>query len=356
MPIKKTDLSSSSKEGTEYSEEAYWENDPETVRRFLENLPAYEQLSSEVAFTIKEILEARTIEVASVLHRTKELKSFLGKIHRKTYEDPFCEIKDFSGIRVVCYYTDDLRKVSQIIRDHFQVIEEDDKTAASAIDRFGYGGLHFLVKLGDKLSGPRYDRLKELVCEIQLRTVMQDAWATVSHHLLYKQENDVPDVLKRGVNALAGALDSADYAFQTIRTEKDQYLKSVQASIHKDDLSEVFIDTDSLTAYLESKFIGRPIMPHSFLALVSEVKDNLTSMNILNLQQLDTLLDETNEARQYLKGKIGKSGGSNYDYSLAEVIRALGIAFPDLTPKYAMGKRLSSYYKEAREIFLHAKK
>jgi ppGpp synthetase/RelA/SpoT-type nucleotidyltranferase len=60
---------------------------------------------------------------------------------------------------------------------------------------------------------PRYDDLKKLVCEIQVRTVLQDAWAIIDHHLSYKQESDVPKILRRKLNSLAGLVETAHDQF-----------------------------------------------------------------------------------------------------------------------------------------------
>ncbi len=130
------------------------------------------------------------------------------------------------------------------------------------------------MTLGSTSSGARYDDLKLLQCEIQVRTVMQDAWSVLSHHLIYKREDETPDILKRRINALAGALDAADFAFQAIRDKRDEYIASVATSAEKESLASVALDLDSLTEYLKQKFPDRELVGSRFTVDVGELLSN----------------------------------------------------------------------------------
>jgi ppGpp synthetase/RelA/SpoT-type nucleotidyltranferase len=158
----------------------YWYDSPDLIRRFIEQRPAYEQLCSEIAYTLEVELKRAGIKYAAVTSRAKELQSFLEKIKRKAYVDPFAQTDDFAGVRVVCFFHDDLPKIEKVIHDWFNVVEWEDKAKALEVDRFGYVDQKALVHLTERTSGPRYDDLKDKRCEIQVRTVLQDAWA----HLL----------------------------------------------------------------------------------------------------------------------------------------------------------------------------
>ena len=129
---------------------------------------------------------------------------------------------DRAGVRVVSLFKDDLLEIEEIIKDEFDVKEKVDKLDEKGIDQFGYGTIHFILQLGEKVRGARYDDLRELKCEIQTRTVLQDAWAIIQQNLEYKQVG-VPDDLARRINALAGSLETADNEFQSIaRALKDK--------------------------------------------------------------------------------------------------------------------------------------
>jgi ppGpp synthetase/RelA/SpoT-type nucleotidyltranferase len=231
-----------------------WIKNPDVIRRFLAQKPDYERLGKEVAYILEKLLERNSIKVLAVSSRSKELTSFLEKVARKSYQDPFTEITDFSGVRVVCFYSDELPLVETLIDNEFQVVEKENKNASLDVDRFGYSARHFLVRLGERSVGVRYDDIREKICEIQVRTVLEDAWAVFSHHLMYKNESEIPDHLKREIYALAGALSTADTAFLAIRDKRNRYIETVRDLTRKDALGGISTDLDSLTTYLEQKF------------------------------------------------------------------------------------------------------
>jgi len=113
------------------------------------------------------------------------------------------------------------------------VVKEEDKSGLSDPGLFGYNALQHLVKLSNKVSGARYDDLKELVCEIQVQTILQDVWAIVDRHLRYKNESAVPDILKRKLNALEGLFETANDQFDKINIERLRYRTAVGAGLEE---------------------------------------------------------------------------------------------------------------------------
>jgi putative GTP pyrophosphokinase len=65
-------------------------------------------------------------------------------------------------------------------------------------------------------SGPRYDPLKHLRFEVQVRTIVMDAGAAVSHHLDYKGGTSVPSELRKDFYALSGLFYVADQHFEVL--------------------------------------------------------------------------------------------------------------------------------------------
>lgn len=234
-----------------------WREAPELISDFLAKRADYEQLGSEVAYILRSRLGKAGIQCASITHRAKTLDSFLEKLERKKYGDPLSQITDFAGARVVCLYPGDLPRIEAIIRDEFEVLEKIDKIAEHGADRFGYGAIHFLVKLGRKSSGARYDDLKELICEVQTRTVLQDAWAIIDQHLFYKREGAIPSKLRRKLHGLAGLFETADNQFEIIRTERDGYIKELASTKAQPEFLDQELNLDSLKAFCERSFPDR---------------------------------------------------------------------------------------------------
>jgi ppGpp synthetase/RelA/SpoT-type nucleotidyltranferase len=263
-----------------------WVSHPHLIRSFLEFRPRYEELCREVAYILRKRINSNEIEVSAVTYRAKTLSSFLKKNERKTYSAPFDEITDLAGVRVVCLYLPDIVAIEQIIREEFVVSEKVDKLTEKASDQFGYGAIHFVVKLGSASKGARYDDLKDLSCEIQVRTVLQDAWAIIDHHLVYKKESAVPKRLQRKLNSLAGLFETADDQFQRLREERGEYVQEVRESQNQpEQFLATEINFDSLKEYLLWKYPGEPTAASS--AQLGSILETLQRAGLQELSDLE---------------------------------------------------------------------
>src|SRR6266852_3863355 len=110
---------------------------PTMKHRFIEQKHNYEELCTEVVYILEKRFKQLGVEVSNVSSRVKTFESFLEKIRRKEYEDPFKNIQDFAGIRVVCLYKRDVDRIEAIVHDEFEVLETVDKLEEKGSDRFG---------------------------------------------------------------------------------------------------------------------------------------------------------------------------------------------------------------------------
>ena len=271
-----------------------WKENPEYIRRFYNNSETNEKLCQEVKYILSTEIRNADIEIAHISSRAKALDSFCGKIFRKSYQNPFDEIKDFAGVRVVYLYSTSRKDLEKVIEKEFDVVEKIDKTSIDE-ERFGYGALHYLVKIKSSHVGARYDELKNKICEIQVRTILQDAWALVAHHLSYKQESDVPKELRRKLNALSGLFETADDQFENIRNARQAYQSFVQKSLSEDQKLEVEEETniDELDAYLKSRF---PDRVHEGYIDVPELLKDLKRYGYSTLSDIRTMVDAAIDA------------------------------------------------------------
>jgi len=237
-----------------------WQRNPEVIKEFLQVRRDYEQLCAEVEYILRKRITDQAIETSAITSRAKTLNSFLEKLQRKQYDRPFDELTDLAGVRVVCLYRSDIAKVADIIRSEFAIAEDVDKLDELRVDQFGYGARHFIVRLGKTSSGARYDALKQLPCEVQVRTVVQDAWAIIQHHMVYKRESQVPKQLQRKLNSLAGLFETVDDQFERIREERETYLAEVRGSTAKPNaFLEHELNLDSFKEYLKWNFPDRAV-------------------------------------------------------------------------------------------------
>ena len=141
-------------------------------QEFLANLPKYRHLASNLASALTLLLEENDIKFLSISSRVKDIESFLEKIERKGYEEPLDEIHDICGVRVICYYAEDLEKIGKIIKKEFQIHESVDKEDLLKPNQFGYRSHHFIVSVKKEwLKTPNYKTVGDLKAEIQVRIV-----------------------------------------------------------------------------------------------------------------------------------------------------------------------------------------
>lgn len=179
----------------------------------------FNQLIETVKFIISQETQNHQMKYHSFIHRIKPFDSFVEKIRRKDAKEPFQEIMDVVGLRIVCLFHSDVKAIGVIVKKNFEIIEEDDKINSVDVNIFGYMSLHYKAKLKDVSSDSYYKDFKDIPFEIQIRTIAQDAWASISHNLDYKNESAIPAHLKRDFHALSGLFYVADTQFEILRKE-----------------------------------------------------------------------------------------------------------------------------------------
>ncbi|TGU70740.1 (p)ppGpp synthetase [Geomonas terrae] len=159
--------------------------------------------------------------------RVKEKEECIKKFQRKYQgkleadEQPY-QIRDFIsdliGVRIVCLYEDEVPVVSELLQRNFKILNVTDKTSAveSTEDSFGYKGLHMDLALDPEAAYlTRNVPPADLCFEVQIRSLIQDAWSMLDHKIKYKKS--IPVDLKRRINVLAALFELADREFKEIR-------------------------------------------------------------------------------------------------------------------------------------------
>jgi putative GTP pyrophosphokinase len=150
--------------------------------------------------------------------RIKQFPSYYRKYLRLLKaDDPQPLITDLMGIRIVCPFIEDIKRVEHLVGKHFEITEVDRKEHSSTFKEFGYEAIHLLIRIPADIARVRGDTGTD-VAEIQIRTVLQDAWAEVEHEIFYKAEfNPIDTPMKRKLAAVNASLTLADSIFQEIR-------------------------------------------------------------------------------------------------------------------------------------------
>ena len=283
-----------------------WRRHFDVVKWFVKVRPSYRQLASEISYALEKRLSIAGIEFSSVSYRAKTLESLLRKLERNDYEYPNSEIHDLAGVRVVHLYRSDFERIREVLEKEFTVIEVVDKVEELGASHFGYSAVHFVVHLGKHSSGPRYDDLRQLRCEIQVRTALQDAWALISHHLVYKREEDIPGPLRRKLNSLSGLFETADDQFDRIRTEREKYVQKAKESFSSRRGEGQTINYDTVTLLLAAELPDLPIERyHGHLSVVLNMVNKERFKSIASLRKL---ISDTTSARDefYRKSDVSR--------------------------------------------------
>jgi ppGpp synthetase/RelA/SpoT-type nucleotidyltranferase len=217
-----------------------------------DRLPKHERLAAVITPLLENMLRKKEIEYLSVSYRVKTFDSAIEKIGRKGYDNPQEQLTDLSGIRVITYLEEQVRQISDLIKELFDVDDRNslDRSAVLGDDRVGYRSTHFVCCLGKKRHGlPEYDALEDLSFEVQVRTVLQHAWAELAHDRSFKFGSALPVKLQRKLNLYSGMLEIVDTAFDDISKAIDSYRISLEnKSIEQ--ISDVPIDSLSVERFV----------------------------------------------------------------------------------------------------------
>ncbi len=152
--------------------------------------------------------------------RVKSFESYYKKYIKKYRESKSkqdIEIDDILAMRVICFFLEDIKEVEEVLKKNYTIIEEEYKGDTQSFKEFGYNSIHFMVKIPLDIL-VKYGIEREMVCEIQIRTLLQDAWAEVEHEIVYKAEDNIlNETIKRKMAALNATLTLSDIIFQEIR-------------------------------------------------------------------------------------------------------------------------------------------
>lgn len=201
---------------------------------------------------LRRVIENRGISLHAVDLRIKEEASAAAKIAAKSdryssYED----LQDLLGLRIITYFEDEIDQVGELLREELEIDEENsvDKRSQIDSDRFGYLSLHFIAQVkAERLQFAEYAGLSGVTFEIQVRSILQHAWAEIEHDLGYKSQGDIPRDLRRRFSRLAGLLELADQEFSALR---DGHLAYANAVGEIEQLKNVGLDAVSLRAAYE---------------------------------------------------------------------------------------------------------
>jgi ppGpp synthetase/RelA/SpoT-type nucleotidyltranferase len=214
--------------------------------------------------------------LAIIEARTKSIPSFAEKILRKKAlytdpknplpPDPLQRVTDLCGGRVIVQTSAQVLGVCRFIEQAFDIdwTNSEDVSWRLLPTEFGYRSVHYIVSVNaTKLKGPGIatavpGTIRNLKAEIQVRTLLEHAWADIGHDMAYKTDVHVPANIQRQFAVLAAVLEGADREFGRV-VQALEVFKSNFGAYHAPEVVEGEIGRLRIVLQQDSKNIDMAV-------------------------------------------------------------------------------------------------
>lgn len=268
----------------------------EFINWYKNNLKEFERIAHSVSSLITNLLQSKKIDYHTVTYRVKNSESLMTKVITKGYKNPKKDVQDFVGIRIITFFKSDVEKVSKLIEENFTIDEDNsaDKSIELGDDRVGYRSVHYIAKINKQRKELiEYSTLIDYCFEIQIRTILEHAWAEITHDRAYKPDKVLPkekDINRRFALA-AASLELIDLEFDRVNSELKNYSNQIKSEINNKNMKQD-INSTSLQLYFEDKFSDAidkkdiTLLENSGTTFIKE----LEKFDIFTLEELDSLI------------------------------------------------------------------
>lgn len=154
-----------------------------------------------------EFVTGRVKPIASILDKANQKRIPLDRLEE--------EMQDIAGLRMMCQFVDDIHMVVNLLRNRndLEVVEERDYISHKKTS--GYRSYHVVIRYPvQTIHGE-----KNILAEIQIRTLAMNFWATIEHSLNYKYQGAFPTDIQKRLKRAAEAAFRLDEEMSLIRGE-----------------------------------------------------------------------------------------------------------------------------------------
>lgn len=266
------------------------------VRDWNKFLLPYEQAVEELKVKFRALRnELKTREEYSpiefVTGRVKRVSSILEKAGRLGLTpDRIESMEDIAGLRIMCQFVEDIRRVAGLIAERKDMTVVQVKDYIAHHKESGYRSYHVIVEYPVQTALG----VKNVLAEIQLRTLAMNFWATIEHSLNYKYRGSLPENVRHRLRRATEAAFRLDEEMSSIRREIV-------------DAQRLFEDNSNLVAKLLNDiqalyFFGRVREATAFLLRFNELWESGST------DELRALADELGEVLSRAKREYEHGG------------------------------------------------
>lgn len=249
--------------------------------------PKYIELGELVSVFLKSTITECEI-LPEISFRSKELISIVKKIKKKRREKgrenySYSDLNDKLGVRILCAFQEEMETIDRYLHKYFEIKKVERKKENLDIKTLDYISNHYDASI--KLRVKQFktnSQLKDLVFEIQVRTLNQHAWANTAHSLSYKQEADIPQSLTRKVYRLLSLYEIADDEFSAVNKALIEHpdnrvyamLKKLESKIYKFAQIDYDRETSLFTLRILLGYLSETDIQSAFREIESFIKTN----------------------------------------------------------------------------------
>ena len=264
------------------------------LKDYLKKHPLCVEFGTALSRILADVLASKNLHSLSIDNRVKSKASLKLKLESGVIKDASTldDVYDLVGVRIITYVYEDTLNIEKVLQKSFSMdpINVDQRLG---VDRVGYRSHHWLISLSPiRIKLPEYKKFEGLKAELQIRTILQHAWAQIGHNQIYKPNVKLPEKIKRDFALLAGLLEIADNEFSRISNEILKYNKEVGQRADSGDL-DLSIDSVSLRVYFDKRFgsiAGNDQIFGPGDDMVEMIIEELQLIGITRLNDLDALV------------------------------------------------------------------
>jgi ppGpp synthetase/RelA/SpoT-type nucleotidyltranferase len=219
------------------------------------------ELARKVELLIRQLVEDLDADIHLVSARAKQPDSLRAKLREKQYVDPALQVTDTIAVRVITYYRSAVDTVTNALKREFEIDPErsEDKRRLLDLHEFGYRSVHLIARLKAPRSRmSEYADLAPVWFEIQVRSLLEHAWAEIEHEIVYKSGVRYPASATRLFGALAGTLEILDNEFENLRQQREHLIEHYRGRYSRGQDERKRMDVARLLGFLRSHFPESP--------------------------------------------------------------------------------------------------
>ena len=194
--------------------------------KYVESLTLYEEYATRIRNLIQDLVEIEGVEFYAIdgwADRPADLLRTLSELDEKDLAGV-----DLVTVRVLLRFPEDVLKIEEVVKSEFEIDPTRSVPSSGLEDpyRFGYPAVVYILSLSSSRANLReWAKYKDLTFRLELRTMLQEAWATIFPKVNQTVGSLSEKKLTRELVLLAALLEKADQGFLTLRNEiKDESL------------------------------------------------------------------------------------------------------------------------------------